>query len=61
MKWNEFEKLARSKGWYCCRSGGNHDIYRHPERSGSLVIERHWSQEIRPGLMKRLLKQIGEE
>ncbi len=47
MKWNEFAKLARSRGWYCYRSGGNHDIYRHPERSGSLVIERHWSQEIR--------------
>lgn len=61
MKWKEFKALATSRGWYLHRSGSNHDIYRHPEKSGSLVIERHWSQEIRPGLMKRLLKQIGEQ
>lgn len=52
------ERLARSNGWYCFRHGSRHDIYRHPEKDYEIQIERHWSQEVRPRLQKKLLKQI---
>lgn len=58
MKWKEMERLARSNGWYCFRHGSRHDIYRHPEKDYEIQIERHWSQEVRPRLQKKLLKQI---
>ena len=44
MKWNEFEKLARSKGGTDTAAVATTTF----TDSGSLVIERHWSQEIRP-------------
>ena len=59
MKWKEFEKIARSKGWYFSRHGAKHDIYLHPDRPDVLQIERHWTQEIKPGLFKKLKKQVG--
>ncbi|MGM9767436.1 MAG: type II toxin-antitoxin system HicA family toxin [Candidatus Cryptobacteroides sp.] len=58
MTWNEFKKLATSKGWQFYRHGSRHDIYRHPDRKDVMQIERHWSQEIRPGLQKKLLEQL---
>lgn len=61
MKWSEFKRLATERGWYLYRHGRQHDIYRHAGRSDELQIERHWSQEIRPGLKKKILKQIEYE
>lgn len=52
MKWKEFERLARDKGWY---------LFRHDKRTDEMQIERHWSQEIRPRLLKKLLDQLNKE
>lgn len=60
MKWKEFERLARDKGWYLFRHGSRHDIYRHTKRTDEMQIERHWSQEIRPRLLKKLLDQLNK-
>lgn len=60
MNWNEIEKYARKRGWEFERSGKKHDIYRHPDKPYKIQIERHWSTEVKDGLLKRLLKQIGE-
>ena len=54
-----YEELQKKNGWYLWRTGGNHDLYRHPGKGQVLVIERHGSQEIRPGLYYKLKKQIG--
>lgn len=58
MTWNELLKIARKNDWVFARHGSRHDIYRHEGRSDEMQIERHWSQEIRPRLLKKLLKQI---
>ena len=31
MKWSEFKKIAREKGWYLVRHGAQHDIYEHKD------------------------------
>ncbi|MBP5663560.1 MAG: type II toxin-antitoxin system HicA family toxin [Bacteroidales bacterium] len=41
------------------RNGSKHDIYRHPEKTYTIHIERHGSQEVKSGLCTKLLKQIG--
>lgn len=54
------KRLAISKGYEFVRHGKKHDIYMHPVKKDILQIERHWSQEVRPKLMKKILSQIGK-
>ncbi|MBQ0049149.1 MAG: type II toxin-antitoxin system HicA family toxin [Bacteroidales bacterium] len=54
------KRLVISKGYKFEKHGKKHDIYRNPETNDMLLIERHWSQEVRVGLMKKILSQIGE-
>lgn len=57
MKWKELERLAVTNGWEFFKHGANHDMYRKGDKI--ILIERHWSQEIRIGLCIKLLKQIN--
>jgi|GEM_PF-403089 YcfA-like protein. len=61
MTWNEFKKMILRKGWKLERNGSKHDIYRKIGRDDPLLIERHWNEEIKPNLQKRLLKQVGND
>lgn len=58
MKWSELIKIAVEKGYRFYAHGKKHDIYVN-DKGERLIVERHSSQEIRPGLMKNLKKQIG--
>ena len=60
MNWNEMKRLVISKGYEFEKHGKKHDQYRHPVKKDIVQIERHWSQEVRPKLMKKYLSQIGE-
>ncbi len=59
MKWNELKRIATKKGWYLYRNGSSHDIYRHKEKQGVILIGRHGKEEIRKGTFNKLKKQIG--
>lgn len=59
MNWNELKKKAVEHGFVKLRSGASHDIYLKKETGQRIIIERHWSQEVRPGLMRKLKKEIG--
>ena len=59
MNWNEMKRLVISKGYEFEKHGKKHDLYRNPETKDLVQIERHWSQDVRPGLMKKILSQIG--
>lgn len=59
MKWNELRRYAESKGWVLQRRGKKHDIYCHPNKAYTILIERHNAVEVKNGIMGRLLKQIG--
>jgi len=58
MKWNELVRIAMQNGWSLYRHGKRHDIYRKPGREDEMQVGRHGSEEIKPGLMRKLLKQI---
>lgn len=59
MKWNELRKIAEKHGWRLSRSGGRHDIYKHPDKDYIIEIGRHGSEEIKNGTFYKLKKQIG--
>lgn len=59
MKWNELKRIAIAHGFHEVKHRGKHDEYFNPETKVTILLERHWSQEVRPGLLKRLKQQIG--
>jgi predicted RNA binding protein YcfA (HicA-like mRNA interferase family) len=61
MTWNEFKKMILQEGWVFVRHGSRHDVYRKKGRNDPLLVERHWNEEIKPNLQKRLLKQIEDK
>lgn len=60
MNWNEMKRLVVSKGYEFEKHGKKHDHYRNHDTKDLVLIERHWSQEVRPGLMKKIMSQIGD-
>lgn len=54
------KRLVVSKGYEFEKHGKKHDHYRNPDTKDLVLIERHWSQEVRPGLMKKIMSQIGD-
>lgn len=59
MTWKELKIRAERAGYQLVRNGKKHDIYKNPDTGSMIQIERHWSQEVRPGLLKTLKKEIG--
>ncbi len=59
MNWNELRKLAVKNGFRLIQHGKKHDEYYNEQTGKTIQIERHWSQEVRKGLMLRLKKEIG--
>lgn len=59
MNWNEMRKKAIENGFELFKHGSRHDIYVNKSSGKIILIERHWSQEVRKGLMNKLKKEIG--
>lgn len=61
MKTNEFLRLLKKNGIKVkfLKHGGEHDHYYYKEKKEVLIIPRHQSEEIKPGLLNKLLKQVG--
>ena len=53
------KKKAIENGFEFVRYGKKHGIYRNPKTGAVIQIERHWSQEVKDKLMKRMKKVIG--
>ena len=59
MNWSEMRRKAVNHGFKLLVNGKKHDVYIHVETGKRILIERHWSQEVRPGLMNKLKREIG--
>ncbi|MCD1266055.1 hypothetical protein B5M44_24930 [Shinella sumterensis] len=49
-------KRLKQDGWRLERHGGNHDVYRHPEK-GDTQVPRH--KEVTPGVARSIAKKAG--
>lgn len=49
-------RLAR-EGWQLARHGGSHDVYRHPQKPGSIVVPRH--RTLSPGVARNIARIAG--
>lgn len=61
MKTNEFLRLLSKNGIniQLKHHGGSHDIYYVEKTNEIMVLPRHQSDEIKPGLLNKLMKQAG--
>jgi len=61
MKYRDLIKRVEKDGWYWKRTSGSHEIYKHPTKSGTVVVAHHGSKDIPEGTLKSILKQAGLE
>lgn len=59
MKYSELKRILKKDGWFVARNGSRHDIYRHKDKEGEVIVGRHDSQEVASGTLNSILKQAG--
>ena len=60
MKYAELTRKLRRLGCYMTRYGaGSHEIWRNPATGKQTPIPYHRTREIGPGLLSRILRQLG--
>jgi len=57
---NRLKVTARleREGWHC-RAGGAHDVYKHPQKRGRIIVPRH--RTLSPGVARAIAKAAGWE
>ena len=58
MNWQEMKKKAVDNGFVFLKHGSRHDIYVNKVNGKIILLERHWSQEVRPGLMSETISYL---
>jgi predicted RNA binding protein YcfA (HicA-like mRNA interferase family) len=60
MKARELINLIEDDGWFFVRQRGSHLIYKHPSKSGIVVVSHHGLNKDMPnGTENSILKQAG--
>ena len=59
MTWNELTRLLIDVGYVFVKHGKKHDQYRNEATGKIEMVERHSSQEVRPGLLNSIKKRAG--
>jgi predicted RNA binding protein YcfA (HicA-like mRNA interferase family) len=60
MKYAELTRRLRRLGCYPTRFGaGSHEVWRNPKTGNQTVIPYHRTDDIGPGLLSRILRQLG--
>ena len=61
MKIRDVLKRLRQDGWYEVRQRGSHRIFKHPKKSGIVVVPGHPSDDVAIGTLKSIWKQAQLE
>jgi predicted RNA binding protein YcfA (HicA-like mRNA interferase family) len=60
MKYAELTRKLKRLGCYPTRFGaGSHEVWRNPRTGAQTVIPYHRTDDIGPGLLSRILRQLG--
>jgi len=61
MTSRQLTKLVERDDWYWKRTSGSHRVYKHPTKTGTVVISYHGAKDVPPGTLKSILKQAELE
>ena len=59
MKTKELIKIIENDGWYLVRTRGSHRQYKHLTKKGLVTVPGKLSDELAPGTLNSILKQVG--
>ncbi|MBE9016548.1 addiction module toxin, HicA family [Chroococcidiopsis sp. CCALA 051] len=59
MEVREVIRLLGENGWYLARTRGSHRQYKHPTKSGLVTVPGKLSDDLAPGTLDSILKQVG--
>jgi mRNA interferase HicA len=59
MQTSEMIRLIERDGWELIRQTGSHRVYRHPFKSGTVIVPAHGSKELQKGTEMSIRKQSG--
>ena len=59
MKIREVIKLIEKDGWYLVRHKGSHRQYKHSVKIGRVTIAGNQNDDLAPGTLNSILKQVG--
>jgi len=59
MKVKDCIKMIEADGWYLVATRGSHRQYKHPSKSGRIIIAGHPADDLAPGTLNSILKQAG--
>jgi len=58
MKVRDVIRKIEQDGWYLIRTRGSHCQYKHPEKSGKVTVLGKPSDELPPGTLNSIFKQV---
>lgn len=61
MKVREAIKRLKADGWYEDRIRGSHRVFKHPSKSGIVVIPGNFGDDVAIGTLKSIWKQAQLE
>lgn len=61
MKVKEVLKILEADGWYCDRTRGSYRIFKHPNKSGIVVLAGKPSKDLDEGTSKSIFSQAQLE
>lgn len=61
MKVRAVIKKLKIDGWYEARIKGSHRVFKHPNKSGIVVVPGNFSDEVAIGTLKSIWKQAQLE
>jgi predicted RNA binding protein YcfA (HicA-like mRNA interferase family) len=61
MKVREVIKKLKADGWYEARMKGSHRVFKHPTKSGIVVVPGNFGDDVATGILKNIWKQAQLE
>jgi predicted RNA binding protein YcfA (HicA-like mRNA interferase family) len=61
MKVREVIKQLKADGWYEARMKGSHRVFKHPNKSGIVVVPGNSGDDVATGTLKSIWKQAQLE
>ncbi len=59
MKFRDVRRRLRNEDWTLARKDGSHEIWKRKDGSGRVVLAGHDGDDVPPGTLNSIRKQVG--